>query len=405
MSISMKYTTKTFFTGALLLAVVFGIPGTTFASSSSSDIEVSGWVPYWVGTTGTTAAINHMDTFSMINPFTYTLKTDGTPYANADLKKGVWDDMLDEAKDADVDIVPTIMNGSGEFMHGLLSDDDTREEFVEDIASLVKKNRWNGIDIDFEGKKADTREYFADFVKELNSELSSSKKLVCTIEARTPPASLYRVIPANLEYANDYKAIGKYCDIVQIMTYDQGRADLLLNEKRSGSPYIPIADNEWVEKVIQLAIKDIPKSKIMLGVATYGHEYNVTVAPNWFKEYKKTQSVNPAYALASSANLKIEPYRTGSGELAITYPNTGTPIFDKTITVPAGTQPGAMVAQQSLAYANKTGKTVTFSMIWWSDSQAIEDKIELAEKYDLRGVSLFSIDGKEDPDMWEVLGQ
>lgn len=403
----MKNITKTFLTGALLLAVVFGVPGTTFASSSSSSstIEVSGWVPYWASTGGTTSAIEHIDTFSMLNPFTHTLKTDGTPYANADLKKGVWDDMLDEAKDADVDIVPTIMNASGEFMHSMLSDDDTREEFVEDIASLVKKNRWDGIDIDFEGKKADTREYFADFVKELNSELGSSKKLVCTIEARTPPESLYRTIPANLEYANDYKAIGKYCDIVQIMTYDQGRADLLLNEKRSGSPYIPIADNEWVEKVIQLAIKDIPKSKIMLGVATYGHEYNVTVAPNWFKEYKKTQSVSANYGATSATNLGIEPYRTKSGELAVTYPNSGTPVFDKSITVPKGTTKGEMIAQQSLAYANKTGKTITFSMIWWSDAQAIEDKVELAEKYDLRGVAVFKIDGSEDPDMWEVLGE
>lgn len=401
----MKYTTKRFFTSALLLAVVFGIPGTSFASSSSSDREISGWVPYWASTTGTASAIEHIDTFSMLHPFTYTLKTDGTPYANADLKKGAWDDMLDEAKDADVDIVPTIMNASGEFMHGLLSDEDTREELVEDIASLVKKNRWNGIDIDFEGKKADTREYFADFVKELNSELGSSKKLVCTIEARTPPESLYRTIPANLEYANDYKAIGKYCDVVNIMTYDQGRADILLNGERSGSPYIPIADDAWVEKVIQLAIKDIPKSKIMLGVATYGHEYNVTVAPNWFKEYKKIQSVSANYGESSAKNLKIAPYRTGSGELAVTYPNIGTPVFDKTITVPAGTQPGELVAQQSLAYANKTGKTVTFSMIWWSDSEAIADKVALAEKYDLRGVAVFKIDGSEDPDIWEVLGE
>lgn len=117
------------------------------------------------------------------------------------------------------------------------------------------------------------------------------------------------------------------------------------------------------------------------------------------------QSVSANYGATSATNLGIEPYRTSSGELAITYPNTGTPVFDKSITVPKGTTKGEMVAQQSLAYANKTGKTITFSMIWWSDAQAIEDKVELAKKYDLRGVAVFKIDGNEDPGMWEVLEQ
>jgi Predicted glycosyl hydrolase len=38
----------------------------------------------------------------------------------------------------------------------------------------------------------------------------------------------------------------------------------------------------------------------------------------------------------------------------------------------------------------------------WSDAEAIEQKLDLAEEYDLAGVAFFKFDGEEDPDLWRL---
>ncbi len=38
--------------------------------------------------------------------------------------------------------------------------------------------------------------------------------------------------------------------------------------------------------------------------------------------------------------------------------------------------------------------------VWWSDAVAIKDKVDLAKRLGIRGVSIFKIDGGADPAMW-----
>lgn len=383
--------------------VLMGAPLFTYASTSSNDLEVSGWMPYWRDTQSMKDAKKHLGSIDAVYPFAFTVTTKGELRDQAGLDDKDWMSFIKTAQKKNVAVIPTVMWSDGVSIQTVLSATTTRTAHIKEITDMVKKGKFDGVDIDYEGKKSETINYFSQFLKELNDALGE-KSLLCTIEARTPPASLYKEVPAVINYANDYKAIAQYCDQVEIMAYDQQRADIKLNDKRSGKPYLPVADSEWVEKVIQETLKDIPKEKIVLGVSTYGHHYAVTVAPNWYRDYWKLGAMNVPDILDIAKKNKVTPTRNGAGEMSFTYlPKSSEVKFPTSLVIPKNTPKGELVAAKALAYANKTGKEVVFHMGWYSDAGAILDKVKLAKKYGLKGVALFKIDGEEDQKAWQFL--
>ncbi len=392
------------FSFVLITVTILSAPFSAVASSQK-DFEIAGWVPYWKSVEGAAVAKKNIDTLDMIFPFGYSVETNGTLKDLALLETTTtWEDLIETADDEDVTMIPTITWNDGINIERILSDKKLRQDHIDAIDDMVTDGHYDGVDIDYEGKLATTMDDFSEFLEELKDELGSKKMLVCSIEARTPPESLYQVVPATIEYANDYEAIGEHCDRVILLAYDQGRADFRLNDAKSGTPYIPIADVDWVRKVVTLAAETIPKEKIMLGVPTYGFEYEVTVSPNRFADYKKLWSASAPYATDFANKLWMTPLRNRAGELSFSYKGTTTPIVVGTsYPAPTGTLPGDIYAQKALAYANATGQTISFNTLWWSDAEAIRQKIALAHELGLSGISIFRIDGTEDPALWNIL--
>lgn len=373
-------------------------------AAASSGLEVSGWIPYWRAPEGISDARSHLSDLDIVHPFGYSVKNDGSLKDLFGFNKSAWKSFAKRAKSRGVNIVPTVMWSDGGQINAILSDDDAREEHIEEIVRMVKKGRFDGVDIDYEGKLAATHDHFATFLEELKDELGS-KMLSCTIEARTPPDSLYSIVPASIEYANDFDSIGRYCDRVNIMAYDQGRADIKLNSARRGVPYVPVADADWVRKVAELAARSIPKEKIVLGAATYGYEYEVTVSPQWFQDYKRLWSLSPNYGNDTADDYAIEPSRNAAGELHFSYVPKDSPYsIVNLLYAPAGTASGDAAAAKALIYANLTGQTVKVNYVTWSDAGAIKDKLRLADEFGLRGIAMFRIDGGEDEEIWDKLG-
>ncbi len=381
---------------ALLIALML-MPVPTQAAA----LELSGWVPYWASTSGPRDAREHIDALSVVMPFSYSVQSDGSLKDLAKMTKSSWTRLKKDAEENDVAVLPTIMWSSGTAIHDVLSDSRKRKDHIQEIVEMVEDGDYDGVDIDYEGKKAATRTSFSLFLKELEDELDG-KILSCTIEARTPPSSLYRTVPAVIEYANDLKDIGRYCDRVNIMTYDQQRADLTLNDARKGAPYYPVADPDWVRKVVELMDNDIPKDKLVLGVASYGREVAVTVSPDWFQSYASVRAVNPDDALKTAKKNKVKPSENKAGEQSFTYLPKGKLKVSDLPKAPSGTPSGEEIAQRALLYANKTGKSVVVNLVWWSDAEAVADKVRLAKELGLKGVALFKIDGEEDEDIWDL---
>ena len=382
------------------LSLFIGLP------STASAMEVAAWVP-WFGTEeGPKSAIKNIEKLDVIYLFAYEVQPDGSIVNRANFEQRDWKELIETARANDVKVIPTVVWFDGEQMDQILSDKSQRRKHIKAIVDMVEDNDFDGVNIDYEGKKKETKNDFSAFLKEINKKLKN-KSLTCALEARTPPESLYTTVPAKIEYSNDYKVINKECDWVEIMAYDQQRADIKLNSERKGVPYMPVADKDWVEKVVKMAVADIDKNKILLGVPTYGRAWDVAVAPEWYRDYTKVASLNQPRIIELSKKYKSKIGRTAGGEATISYfPEDyvlGKKIQKAVKKAPKGTPKGFEPAARALKYATDKNTEISVRFVTWSDAKAIEDKFDLVEKYGLRGTAIFKVDGEEDPKIWNLI--
>ncbi|MCR4325246.1 MAG: glycosyl hydrolase family 18 protein [Patescibacteria group bacterium] len=389
---------------ALTALVFLGLPFTASAATpSSGGFEVSGWIPYWRAATGTIDVLPHLDDLTEVNPFVYTLKNDGTLSDNGNLDEEPWKSFIAAARAKKVRVIPTVMTGNGALLHKILSDTASRIALEDRIADLVKEKGFDGIEIDFEGKYAADKDYFSTFLKGLYQRMGN-KWVMCDIEARTPIGSRYYgtdTPPDAGIYANDLVEINKYCDRVKIMAYDQQGIDLALSAAAASSSqlYAPVADPLWVEKVVNLMARDIDRSKILIGVPTYGYEYDVTVYAGSDYVYKILWTFNPGYALPIAAQYGVMPQRNTAGEIHFTY----TPTDSGTAPVVAAPMSALLAATAASLYADSYNSHLTFRLMDWPDAASIAQKVALAKKLGVRGIAIFKLDGGQDPNMWGVL--
>jgi spore germination protein YaaH len=385
----------------LLMCALF-IPQATFAASSYSTLEVGGWVPYFKGKAAPEYATKMLEHLDFVYPFVYGINSKGALVDHGKNATKQYKTLTDKAQDAGKLVIPTVMTGDGDTVHKLLSSKSKRTAHIKKIIAMVEKGDYDGVDIDYEGKYAKTNKHFSSFLKELKAKLGD-KILSCTIEPRTPASSLYRDVPKKLEFANDYKVINDVCDRVNIMAYDQQRADLKLNDAAKGLPYAPVSDSAWVDKVVKETIKTIDADKIYLGIPTYGYEWQISVEPEQFARYTKLWTFGPRYGVDLARDLKITPTRNTAGEIGFSYIATSSKQKIDKGTVPKGTLDGDKVAKKALSHSTKTGEMIIMNFVTWQDSVAVEGKLKVAQKYGLPGVAFFRVDGGEDLGIWNLL--
>jgi len=251
-------------------------------------------------------------------------------------------------------LLPSIANyrdghWDGALIHRIITSPKIRESHVAAIVSLVTSHGWAGIDIDYESLAAADRSAYSGFISGLARALHQARKqLTVTVHAKVDEPGDW-----SGARAQDWRALGVAADEVRVMAYDYSTEDSLPG---------PIAPLPWVESVLQLAISEVPRDKLMLGVATYGYDWT---------SGKPGQSVQWADAQAIAE----------SHAAPVTWDATSqSPWF---------------------AYTDKQGRQHT---IWYENARSLRARVALAARYHLKGIVIWRLGG-EDPAIWEQIRQ
>jgi len=347
--------------------MVLFLPLASFGATIKK-LEFSAWVPYWKKTAATAEARANLSQLNTILPFSYEVNADGTIKDTMKIGQEPWVSLIASVRAKKVKIIPSIAWTDQTAISKVLSTQKSRLAHIKQITDLVNKSNFDGVDIDYENKSAKVFHTFTAFIRDLSRELKKNKKtLSCTLEARLPPTSRFANVPEEIKYANDYKTLNQYCDEVRLMTYDQMTADLLLNKKKKSlGLYAPVADADFVKKVVAYARHEISVKKIIIGVANYGYAWQVTDKGTYYN-YRKLSALTYKNFMDLASSTGSTPVRNTAGELSFSY-----------------------VKENQNRYA----------VI--SDSVAIASKIKLAKSMGVKGVTLFKIDGESDPNLWSV---
>lgn len=206
-----------------------------------------------------TSFITHKDLITHISPCWFSFRADGSiAMAN--------DPYRDHIMDSGIPVVPLISNS--DFNAGIAAamvSDAAYQQKADAIVSLVVEGGFAGINLDFEGPFGNHRDQYTRFVQAVAQPLQQAGKLVTVdvvAQTCTPENS-----PGSWAAPFDYQALGDIVDYVMIMGYDYSSAD---------APPQPVSPAWWLAEVIDYAVSQIPKQKIVMGLPFYSRKWTIT---------------------------------------------------------------------------------------------------------------------------------
>jgi spore germination protein YaaH len=220
----------------------------------------------------------------------------------------------------------------------MMASPDSRTKIINETLEYLNKNQLNGVSIDFESLPDNAQGDLVTFTRELKQALAVQNLSV----------SVH--VPAT-DQTWQYKELGEAADQVIIMSYDQHKTNT-----EAG----PIASAAWFEDSLKEALKDIPASKLVVGMGSYAYDWTDGGAV-------QSLSYNMAMseAKAHGAEVVMDPKAKNS----------------------------------HYQYTDSKGQNHT---VWLLDKNDIAALSKIAAKYTVSGVAVYRF-GSEDEGVWKVL--
>ncbi len=252
------------------------------------------------------------------------------------------------ARSAGARVVPLVQNSAKyDDFHKLLGDRTQRSAMVSKVVRLVLDNKYHGVNIDFESVNAADRPYLTAFMAELYPQLRSQGKLV----TMAVPAKSYDAT-TGWAGAYDYAALKPYSDLFVIMAYDYHWA--------GGTPG-PVSPIESVRKAATYALEQFGASKLIVGMALYGYDWNTTTG-------------------AKAVSTKFSDI----GKLRTTY--NAVLSYDT-------------VSQSAKAVYTRDGQR---HEVWYENGRSLDAKLDAMRQLGVTGVAVWRL-GQEDPRVWSSI--
>ncbi|EQA43831.1 glycoside hydrolase, family 18 [Leptospira broomii serovar Hurstbridge str. 5399] len=301
-------------------------------------------------------------------------------------------------------IIPTIFRWENDFEKvsdaiGLNGNLKVRDFHIKNIINEIETYGYDGIDIDYEGMTCEKKESFEEFLIALKGELGKRNKLLSvSIHPKTvsekksvfPCKGLHAPIQVDFfeayrgQLSHDYEFLGKIADKVKIMAYE-------LHPRKNGFPGPgPQAPDWWIERILEYAVTRIPADKLYMAIPTYGYDWSLNCdIPSKSVYYSRAKFIRDHW------NPRIEQ-PTDVLKVYQTQPKASDWIFLRPYLY---RHEGHIYTDPSLWYRLGGCDRVAFYM----NRTAFEAKMNILEKFKIRGFSFWQLIEDNDPEINEYL--
>jgi spore germination protein YaaH len=232
---------------------------------------------------------------------------------------------------------------------GLLNDPTVLAHHVEELANLVTRDGYDGIDIDYEGLHERDRDAFSSFMERLAARVhAAGDGKILSVDVHPKVSEEDTFIGAK---AQDWAALARHADEVRVMCYDQEHDD---EPEKQGA----VAELPWVDSILRYASSLIPRERLFVGLPFYAYDW---------KGDKKTWILHEeAMALVRQHGARVE--------------------WDDR-------------AKVSRFEYREDG---ALHRVWFESARSLAPKLELVKEHGAAGVFFWHL-GREDAASWKVI--
>ena len=288
---------------------------------------------------------------SYLSIFAYQVRPDGSLSAIPD------QEVVNTARQAGVApmmVITNIKEGASfnsDLAHTILTDQTVQNNLLDNVERTLKEKQYAGLDIDFEYVYPADRENYNQFLRKVAARLRPQGYTLTTALAPKLSGSQTGL----LYQAHDYAAHGQIVDHVILMTYEWGY---------TYGPAQAVSPIDQVERVLQYAVSVIPSQKILMGMPNYGYDWTLP-----FVQGSAARTITNVEAVNLAARVGAE----------IQYDEKSQAPFFR--------------------YYDSSRRQ---HEVWFDDARSVEARLRLVKKYNLGGVSYWTINSYF-PQNWLVL--